>query len=812
MAAEFIGSAVLVTLKSPPNGKVRGTVADIVGHQLTLQDVTWLASGHCHPIFTVEATNISDLEVVPEAAHDEVLQTLQPQLTPSSPTIPDGLPPSPLPGLSPARECPSPARSPHGGPQAIVDPAILSYGKLPRPRTNQISAGLQELEELEELQELQVPQPELSSNMMAAAISMNSLGPSVVKPSRLGAEVSSKERQHSLTTATLMEPFVDTPHDDRKKFRESGLVAAELATNEEASSYTPVLPIGLPNPPAEMPGRQTGRRTRRRTKSRGVKNASVQASISVPVQGIPSHLSPNMALSKKLNNTPMPYKSGKALVEAENEADPDFVASPSAQGNSSRKLQEEKFSRRAKARAKDAQSGWATEDATDIQEMEPFDFVGNLSKFDKRGVFDQLRKDDRTADESRLVHHNRLPPKPGTAGGKNLHWTQNVLEVPQSNGYGRWNSEAGESDDEVDDHQLSSGSSSSRNRSRGGPRVPQSRKGSAKAGENQPWVDSRLLAASLGSARYPSLERLGSPKPGRNTSASPFTGSIPQTRPSLRTIESNKHCPCLSPLRMLEFEHFAVSELGLSEDIMTENAARGIVDTFIVTSCETEGDRGLPDRLSSSSIIVVVGNHKTGARAVAAGRHLQNHGFRVMVTILGMERENDLLDSVKIQLNAYRKAGGSVLKPSELLEGLKEDTFRPTSMIDALLAIHTCFEDLRSDDQAFFFELALWLHGSAIDILSVDVPSGVDASNGEVTIVDNEPLALVPKYVVCLGAPKPWLLATLRDSYKRDTTHVYLVDIGISNLAWKRLGNRRNRGVDFGSAWTVKLRYQSGTD
>ena len=38
MAAEFIGSAVFVTLKSPPNGQVRGTVADIVGQQLTLHD------------------------------------------------------------------------------------------------------------------------------------------------------------------------------------------------------------------------------------------------------------------------------------------------------------------------------------------------------------------------------------------------------------------------------------------------------------------------------------------------------------------------------------------------------------------------------------------------------------------------------------------------------------------------------------------------------------------------------------------------------------------------------------------------------
>lgn len=38
MAAEFIGSTVLVTLRSPPNGQVRGVVADITGQYLTVHD------------------------------------------------------------------------------------------------------------------------------------------------------------------------------------------------------------------------------------------------------------------------------------------------------------------------------------------------------------------------------------------------------------------------------------------------------------------------------------------------------------------------------------------------------------------------------------------------------------------------------------------------------------------------------------------------------------------------------------------------------------------------------------------------------
>lgn len=76
------------------------------------------------------------------------------------------------------------------------------------------------------------------------------------------------------------------------------------------------------------------------------------------------------------------------------------------------------------------QNGWATEEATDIQDMGDFDFESNLSKFDKRGVFEQIRQEDTTADEERLHTFNRKS-RPGTAGGKNLHYTENVLSSPK---------------------------------------------------------------------------------------------------------------------------------------------------------------------------------------------------------------------------------------------------------------------------------------------------------------------------------------------------------------------------------------------
>lgn len=86
-------------------------------------------------------------------------------------------------------------------------------------------------------------------------------------------------------------------------------------------------------------------------------------------------------------------------------------------------------------------NGWASEEVT--EEMGEFDFENNLAKFDKRTIFDQMRKEDKIEESSRLVSHNRRP-KPGTNGGKNLHPTENVLDIPTTIAKNTdfWNSEA----------------------------------------------------------------------------------------------------------------------------------------------------------------------------------------------------------------------------------------------------------------------------------------------------------------------------------------------------------------------------------
>jgi enhancer of mRNA-decapping protein 3 len=168
------------------------------------------------------------------------------------------------------------------------------------------------------------------------------------------------------------------------------------------------------------------------------------------------------------------------------------------------------------------ENGWATEDATDVQDMGDFDFIGSLAKFDKHSVFEKIQAEDSIAEEDRLVSHNRLPKvKPGTAGGKNLHYTENVLDVPNGNGTPKtkaelWKSEAGESDLEERTSMRDTGSGRQSRRAESKlatNRRPPSRKGSSIASAQPVRTHSvshnlpLLHAQPLTPNRFPLLHR-----------------------------------------------------------------------------------------------------------------------------------------------------------------------------------------------------------------------------------------------------------------------------------------------------------------
>jgi enhancer of mRNA-decapping protein 3 len=166
--------------------------------------------------------------------------------------------------------------------------------------------------------------------------------------------------------------------------------------------------------------------------------------------------------------------------------------------------------------------------------------------------------------------------------------------------------------------------------------------------------------------------------------------------------------------------------VGLTEDMITENAGRSIAEAAVGL---------LNSDAAAPTILALVGNHRTGARAISSARHLRNRGHRVTVCMLGIEQEVELLESCRKQVEIFKKMGGRFLKWEELSPRLSTSEFEPDLILDALFGIHLTFNDLRTDDQATAFQMISWVNRSELDTLSVDVPSGISATTGKHLVI-----------------------------------------------------------------------------
>ncbi|OTA62043.1 YjeF N-terminal domain-like protein [Hypoxylon sp. EC38] len=445
-----------------------------------------------------------------------------------------------------------------------------------------------------------------------------------------------------------------------------------------------------------------------------------------------------------------------------------------------------------------ADNGWASEDITDVQGAGDFDFEGGLAKFDKRKLFEEMKEQDKIDEAERLVSHNRLPrAKPGTAGGKNLHYTENVLDLPSNASKAKgpagdyWKSEA----DDVFNGAEHSGSGRS-SRLRGDSRLSMTRRSQSRKAST---------AASVG--------------------GSSRVNSGPTTIPGgFYAVKTNRRIEAIAHLPMQTLENVARHEFGFTEELMAENAGRGITEVVMLAL----DDPAIKLRAATTSppttptIVVLAGNNKSGVRALAAARHLRNRGLNVLVCVVGIERERELLEDIRKQVRLLRNFGGVIFTKSELFDHVSQarttlDTASQglvTLIIDALLGLTTPFEELRRSDQATTYELMEWSNRNEAFVMAIDLPSGIEPQTGKVNVIDGAKLYVHPRYVVALGAPKVGLLKALEmgeehgDIVMVEQWKLFLADIGLSPVIWRKVATKIRRGIEFDNNWVLELRYQ----
>ena len=688
--------------------------------------------------------------------------------------------------------------------EGFVDPAIVSYGRperylAPDAKINGVSMATSQMAVRSHAE----PSPQ--------AISPISTEPATTGAQKDVQDLRSAMHPDSITpSATLTAPFNDLSINGDT--HEEGPDPVDGKTLEHQDTEL----LGLKE---VAQGRATGsRKGARRSGARG-------GSLPAQMQNLPDpepHSTPvstqkrrgkakgwrqTPLLEESTAETPSPQVGQRGQHPQKN------TLKPATARFANQTLDQQKL-RRRRYREEEDQNGWATGDATDIQDMGDFDFEENLSKFDKRKVFDQIRQEDTTADEARLVNFNRLPAaRSGTAGGKNLHHTENVLDsavkkVKTGGDTPIVGHSSTESEMEISEAKISSGRSSRRNGSR--PSRAPSRKGSALAAGDHYGSGSMFIAEPIGRlSRQTTHDRVASPKVKTDSSTSRYrkSSATASTEKSFfRITSSDRSCPCVSPLQMLELEQLSTTELGLTEEMLTENAARGIAETAYGLTISEDGAQSNHRPL----IVILAGNTRTGSRAVAAGRHLRNHGTRVVLCILGLEREVDLLESVQRQLKAFRSCGGQAIKQDGLMRTLRKLQAPTDLIVDALLGMHLSFDDLGTDDQAAYFQLVCWANGSEAGTLAIDLPSGIDPSSGKATTHDGSELVIHASFILCLGAPKTGLLTAMESFKAVLDPNIFVADIGIASMAWKKFGTRRKGGVEFGGDWIAAVKWEGG--
>jgi len=226
--------------------------------------------------------------------------------------------------------------------------------------------------------------------------------------------------------------------------------------------------------------------------------------------------------------------------------------------------------------------------------------------------------------------------------------------------------------------------------------------------------------------------------------------------------------PAVTADQMREVDRIAVEEFGLGILQMMENAGRNLAENVLDM---LDGDRG--------EVTILAGSGGNGGGGLCCARHLHNRGFTVWV-VLNKEAAA-LTGAARNQLQILQAAGLQPVAPSQAEEVIR----RAQVVVDALIGY-----SLRGAPRGRVAELIELCNQHAARILSLDVPSGLNATTGETLGA-----VIRPERTLTLALPKPGLQHVPGD--------LYLADIGIPPEVFQRLG--LSFEPPFGERYWVRL-------
>lgn len=175
---------------------------------------------------------------------------------------------------------------------------------------------------------------------------------------------------------------------------------------------------------------------------------------------------------------------------------------------------------------------------------------------------------------------------------------------------------------------------------------------------------------------------------------------------SFRT-EAGVVVPAVTTAQMREVDRVAIDEIGPNLHQMMENAGRNLALTCVDM---------LGPGWTSSPVVVLAGTGGNGGGGICAARHLANHGGQVTLVVSDVDR---LAGVPAEQLALFRATGGQLAEAQEL------DTANTALTVDAVLGY-----SLSGAPHGAAADLIGWMSQCGAPVLSLDLPSGIDATSG----------------------------------------------------------------------------------
>lgn len=211
--------------------------------------------------------------------------------------------------------------------------------------------------------------------------------------------------------------------------------------------------------------------------------------------------------------------------------------------------------------------------------------------------------------------------------------------------------------------------------------------------------------------------------------------------------------PAVTAEQMREVDRIAVEETGPNLYQMMENAGRNLALLAI---------EFLGSNWTAAKVLVLAGSGGNGGGGICAARHLANQGCKVGLCLSDSAR---LKGVPAFQRKVFQSARGREIEIAAL------PNERVDLVLDALIGY-----GLQASPKGAVANLLCWANGVKAPILSLDVPSGIDATTG-FSLGEH----IRPRWTMTLALPKTGLLPD-------QTGELFLADLGIPESVYRRLG------------------------